>query len=143
MHLLIKRIIPLFFLLGLPFDNLLLYLEAIDVAIVTLLGQSKENVDLIIMFADGASYPSVKLAADELVNPYELALFDPVEPDVAVAEIPGDYSNGILVYFLDYGLDGGRRDAGIVDSFEVGIVLVETHEKEHVFLAVSVAAAED
>lgn len=78
MHLLIKRIIPLFFLLGLPFDNLLLYLEAIDVAIVTLLGQSKEDIDLIIMFADGASYPSVKLAADELVNPYELALFDPV-----------------------------------------------------------------
>jgi hypothetical protein len=143
MHLLIKRVIPLFFLLGLPFDNLLLYFEAVDIAIVTLLGQSKEDVNLIIVLADGASYSSVKLAAYELVDPYELALLYPVESDVAVVEISGDDCNGIFVDFLDDGLDGGRRDAGIVNSFEVGIVLVEAHEEEDVFLAVSVAASED
>lgn len=78
MNLLIEGVIPLLLLLGLTFHYLFLYSEAVDIANVTLLGQSEEDVDFVIMFAYGASYPSVKLGPYEFVNPYELSLLDPV-----------------------------------------------------------------
>lgn len=78
MHLLIERVVPFLLLLGLALHYLFLYPEAVDIANVALLGQSEEDVDLVIVFADGASYSSVKLRPYELVNPHELALFDPV-----------------------------------------------------------------
>ena len=84
MHLLIKRVIPLLLLLALPFHNLLLDLEAVDVAFVALLGQSEEDKDLIVVLADRAPYSSVKLVADELVDPHELTFLYAVEADVAV-----------------------------------------------------------
>lgn len=143
MHLLVKRVISLLLLLALPFHNLLLDLEAVDVSIVALLGQSEENKDLIVMLADSASYTSVKLVANKLVNPHKLALFYPVEADVAVVEVSGEDDDGVLVDFLDNRLDRGRRDAGVVYSFEVGIVLIKAHEEEHVFLAVTIVASED
>ena len=78
MHLLIKRVIPLLLLLRLPFYDLFFDAEAVDVAVVALLGQSEEDVDLVVVLADRASYPAVELAADELVDAHELALLDPV-----------------------------------------------------------------